>query len=346
MYFDSKNMSTKFTLIIPCYNAKFFLFSLINSINNSIIKPNQIIFVNDCSTDDTYDFLLGVKIENIKINVVSTPENLGPGGARNYGVKFSENDNLMFVDADVNLKENTTQVFIEKINIYNVIVGIYNYKSLSKGFFQEFKSFYYYYMLNKDFDYKYSIFSASCAGIKINLFKKINGYDNWFGKNKIDYENEDFGNRLKIHSNIWIVPKMQVSHFFPDNIKLFKTLFFRSSHWVEFFFFKQREKFYFDEAGGTKLQATKCILSLIFLFLLTLNLFFINSVLITFFFILGLIIYVINNKFLKFICVHNKSKFKFFLGTIFFESVIVMGAFFGLLKIFLKISKFYKKNNA
>jgi glycosyltransferase involved in cell wall biosynthesis len=343
MYFNNKNMTTKFTLIIPCYNAKNFLFSLISSIKNSALKPRQIIFVNDCSTDDTYNFLLKVKIKNIMIDVVSTPVNLGPGGARNYGVKFSKNENLMFVDADVNLKKNTTKIFIQKINKFNSIVGIYNYKNLNRGFFQEFKSYYYYFMLYKKFDYKYSIFSASCSGIKVNLFNKIRGYDDWFGKNKIDYENEDFGNRLKKHTDIWLVPEMQVYHFFPNNVRLFKTLFFRSSHWIEFFFFKQKEKFNFDEAGGTKLQATKCILSFISLFLLISNFFFFSNGLTFFFLTISLITYVINNKFLKFIKIHNRNRFKFFLGLIIFETVIVFGAFFGLLKILLKISKFYKK---
>ena len=106
---------------------------------------------------------------------------------------------------------------------------------------------------------------------------------------------------------------------------------------------KQKEKFNFDEAGGTKLQATKCILSFISLFLLILNLFFFSNGLTFFFLTISLITYVVNNKFLKFIKIHNRNRFKFFLGLIIFETVIVFGAFFGLLKILLKISKFYKK---
>ena len=48
-------MSIKFSVIIPCYNISKMVSSLINSIIQSKIKPDEIIFVNDCSTDNTLE---------------------------------------------------------------------------------------------------------------------------------------------------------------------------------------------------------------------------------------------------------------------------------------------------
>ena len=63
---------------------------------------------------------------------------------------------------------------------------------------------------------------------------------------------------------------------------------------------------------------------------------------IVFFMIVLLSIYM-NFQFLKFVKGKNKSVIKFFLGLTIFDTVIVLGATYGLLKILLKVSKFKKK---
>ena len=251
-------MSIKFSVIIPCYNASKFINSLTNSIIHSDILPDEIIFVNDCSTDNTLNILQDLNLEKIKKIVVSTEVNSGPGGARNLGVKNSSKENLIFLDADVKIAANLFKIYLSKIQKYNAVVGMYHFESLNKIFSRS-KIYYYYFMLYKKMDYKYSIFSSSCAGIKKSYFIKINGFDNWFGLNKIDYENEDLGKRLSKITPIWMVPEMQVYHYFPENLKLFKTLFLRTSYWVEDFLCNKNKKF--DEAGGTKQKGFKSILS-------------------------------------------------------------------------------------
>lgn len=336
-------MSIKFSVIIPCYNASKFINSTTNSIIKSDILPDEIIFVNDCSTDNTLKILQELKLEKIKKVVVSTEVNSGPGEARNLGVKNSTNENLIFLDSDIRITPSLFQIYLSKIEKYNAIVGMYHFESLNKKFFQEVKSFYYYFMLYKKTDYKYSIFSSSCAGIKKSYFKKINGFDNWFGLNKIDYENEDFGKRLSKITTIWMIPEMQVYHHFPENSKLFKTLFLRTSYWLEDFFCNKGKKF--DEAGGTRQKGIKSILSF-----LVLNLFVLNIFLMFNFAILNIIFCVMfflslymNFQFLMFVKRKNKPVLRFFLGLIFFDTVIVLGATYGLIKILLKISKFKKK---
>ena len=69
------------------------------------------------------------------------------------------------------------------------------------------------------------------------------------------------------------------------------------------------------------------------------NFFILNIV----FFALVLLSIYTNIQFLKFVKQKSKSMFKFLIGLIFFDTVIVLGAVYGLLKIMLKISKFKKK---
>ena len=51
----------------------------------------------------------------------------------------------------------------------------------------------------------------------------------------------------------------------------------------------------------------------------------------------------INLKFLKFVKEKDKPIFQFFLGLMLFDTVIVLGATYGLFKVLFKVSKFKKK---
>ena len=164
-------MSIKFSVIIPCYNVSKFINSLINSINKCSVLPNEIIFVNDCSIDKTLQVLEALNLKGIKKKIVSTKINSGPGNARNLGVEHSSYEYLFFLDSDTTVTSNLFKIYLSKIEKYNAIVGMYHYQSLNKGFFQELKSYYYYFMLYKKYDYQYSIFSSSCAGIKKKIFQ-------------------------------------------------------------------------------------------------------------------------------------------------------------------------------
>jgi len=335
-------MSIKFSLIVPCFNASKLINNLTKKIVNCKTKPDELIFVNDCSTDNTLDLLNKINLKKIKKVIINTPRNLGPGGARNLGVKNSINDYILFLDSDIEISENLFEIFVEKIQKYDVVVGIYHFKSLNNGFFQNIKSYYFYFLLFKNSEYLYSVFSASCAGIKKSIFYKVGGFDDWFGLNKIDYENEDLGKRLKKITNIWLVPSMQIYHYFPNNYKLFKTLILRTSHWMEDFLVDKKKTF--NEEGDTKQTAIKSLFSALTVFLLIVLTVFHNKILLFFLLISLLVDIYFNYDFLNFIKKNNKSRISFFLGLILFDTLIVIGAILGCLKVFFGLSKFQKKN--
>ena len=86
--------------IIPLFNKKNYISKAIESlINQRIKKFNNIIIVNDGSTDgsDLIVEKLSKKYPSIKlINQI----NLGSSMARNVGIKNSNADYLVFLDAD------------------------------------------------------------------------------------------------------------------------------------------------------------------------------------------------------------------------------------------------------
>lgn len=327
----------QFSIIIPCYNCCKYINNLYESIKKSLIKPNEIIFVDDKSMDGTLNILENFKKKDKIVKIIKNDKNLGPGGARNQGVKIAKFENLIFFDSDVVIKKNTIKNLLQNLKNNDAVVGMYSSNSVSKGLFQELKAKYYYKMLYKDgANYPYSIFSAACSAIKKKVFEDVKGYDQWFGDNNIDYENEDMGLRIKKKYKIILCPKAQVEHDFPDTKKIIKTLFLRSSHWVEFFYYIKKS---FDEAGGTKLRGLKCYFSLTNL-LCIFFLFHPKLIIITI--IITLINFFINYEFLNIF--YKKKYLRNFIGIIIFESVIASGSIFGLLKIIFRKSKFIKKN--
>ena len=85
----------KITAIIPTFNRASHIKTAIESILSQSYKIDEIIIVDDGSTDDTQKILKNFK--NIKI--IKT-KNLGVSHARNIGVRESKNSWISFLDSD------------------------------------------------------------------------------------------------------------------------------------------------------------------------------------------------------------------------------------------------------
>lgn len=88
-------------LLIPVYNNYQGLLDTILSLN--MYKSNHkliLTIINDCSTDNcNYNNLIPLFQELYQINVYNTPYNMGPGGARQYGLDLITNNYVSFMDA-------------------------------------------------------------------------------------------------------------------------------------------------------------------------------------------------------------------------------------------------------
>ena len=73
-----------------------------DSIENQTNKDFNIIFVDDCSSDDSANKLTNYIEKNNIPNclILSTDKNVGPGGARNCGIKHVRTEYFMFLDSD------------------------------------------------------------------------------------------------------------------------------------------------------------------------------------------------------------------------------------------------------
>jgi len=92
-------MSTKFSIIIPCYNQAKFIHDCYVSIISQNYYSWEIIFVNDGSTDDTLNILNRIQLFDKKV-VVLNKENGGLSSARNAGIQAATGNFIIFLDCD------------------------------------------------------------------------------------------------------------------------------------------------------------------------------------------------------------------------------------------------------
>ena len=93
-------MMTKFSIIIPVYNAEKFLDDALNSIMVQNYQNIEIICLDDASTDSSLDILKSWASRDSRIRIISYTTNQGPGNLRNAGIKIAQGDWLLFPDAD------------------------------------------------------------------------------------------------------------------------------------------------------------------------------------------------------------------------------------------------------
>ena len=99
------------TIIVPVYNIERYIEKCIKSIINQTFQDFELLLVNDGSTDNSMNVIN--KYRNYKNIKILNKENGGLSSARNYGIRNSTGDYIMFVDGDDFLYDKYS---LEKIN--------------------------------------------------------------------------------------------------------------------------------------------------------------------------------------------------------------------------------------
>lgn len=123
-------MKYNLTIIIPFYNSKKFISkSLDNCCKISKKHKIEIIYIDNNSTDKSY-LIVKKKIKNLKnIKLYKTKKEMGmgPGIARNLGIKKTSSENILFLDVDDYLNLN----YLDKLLLY-IKKKNYNFIYLNK----------------------------------------------------------------------------------------------------------------------------------------------------------------------------------------------------------------------
>lgn len=104
------------SVVIPAFNAEKFITKAILCILNQTVKVDEILIIDDCSSDQT------CKVVNTLINVydgiklIKQSNNQGASSARNRGIHEATSDWILFLDADDECSEELVETYLAKIN--------------------------------------------------------------------------------------------------------------------------------------------------------------------------------------------------------------------------------------
>lgn len=203
------NSQQKLAVVIPAYNASMTLEDCLSGIAGSKRKPDEIILYNDGSTDDTVEIAnrYGVKV----ITNDGAPK--GPAAGRNICAQNTSADLLVFIDADVQVHENSIGDLEAALMSAPDIAGAFGsyddaprsrrmaalYANLRHHFYHQHS------------DREASTFWSGFGAIKRDIFLTNNGYDTRFAQPSI--EDVEFGIRLRNAGyRILLTPEAQAKH--------------------------------------------------------------------------------------------------------------------------------------
>ena len=93
-------MSFHYSVVIPTYNRADIVAESVDSVLQQKIQPEQIIIVDDASTDHTDDIIRPYIQMHDHISYMKHDSNKGVSAARNFGAKHVTSDWVLFLDSD------------------------------------------------------------------------------------------------------------------------------------------------------------------------------------------------------------------------------------------------------
>ena len=90
----------RLSIIIPVFNSEETLGKCLDAIFNFKDSHDQVIVIDDSSTDSSRDIASKYDLHHILMS-----QNQGQGYCRNRGINAAENDILIFIDSDVEIQK-------------------------------------------------------------------------------------------------------------------------------------------------------------------------------------------------------------------------------------------------
>ena len=119
----------KVSIIIPVYNVEPYIQVCLQSVESQTYKNVEVIFVDDCGTDDSVlliaDFISRNGLTNWRIE--HHQANKGLSGARNTGLRAATGDYVYFLDSDDRITPECLEVLVKQLDnkAYDIVIGDY-----------------------------------------------------------------------------------------------------------------------------------------------------------------------------------------------------------------------------
>lgn len=115
---------TTISIIVPIYNTDKYLDQCLTSLINQTLSNIEIICVDDCSTDKSYNILKQYANYDKRIKVIKNKKNQGQSISRNIAIKKSKSPYLMFCDSDDWFEPNMCEYMLGLITKNNADMAV------------------------------------------------------------------------------------------------------------------------------------------------------------------------------------------------------------------------------
>lgn len=128
------------SICIIAFNGSKYINRCLDSIHAQTLPPYEVIFIDDCSTDSTYQIAKSYASKLPQLKVFRLEKNSGVGKARNIAINKANGDYIWAIDCDDTIPTNALKVFSDALDKYNseVIAGAVNILSYNGGIIHTF----------------------------------------------------------------------------------------------------------------------------------------------------------------------------------------------------------------
>jgi glycosyltransferase involved in cell wall biosynthesis len=219
---DTSERPLRVSVVIPNYNYAKTLGLCLAAVRAQTYPVAEVIVVDDGSTDDSVAIA-----QSYGARVLRTGGNYGPPKARNIGAEQAAGDVLLFIDSDVALEPDATQIAVDMLTAdprVAAVCGAYTAQPLIRDSrIEEYRCLQLAYWVGHDGPIN-TTFTAILA-VRADAFAEIGG----FNPDLPHTENADFGHRLNRRHKVMLTHRMLGSHDHDDTWRmLLGKLFIRA----------------------------------------------------------------------------------------------------------------------
>jgi len=205
----SRRNGMTLSVIIPVHNGGSDLLKCLGALAQSSYAPEELIVVDDASTDASATLArkLGARV----ISLGDVPH--GPAFARNRGADIARGDVLVFLDADVTVHADTLARIEQTLTAHpevSAVFGSYDANPPARSWVSLYKNLLHHYT-HQHSSREATTFWAGCGAIRRNVFAELGGFDERYTRPSI--EDIELGGRLaRGGKHVWLCPEIQVAH--------------------------------------------------------------------------------------------------------------------------------------
>jgi len=209
-------MSKKVSIVIITWDGLKYLKQDLHMLLDLNYPDYEIIVVDNGSQDGTAEFLKQLKTKNENVVILTNKENLGTSKARNQGADVATGEYILFLDNDINIREENVHILKELIDVYEkldnpgfMLIPLFDKEYLEERKTRKYGAFYTWYGIKRNSWMTLKQLKkwgnpvapiATCFSGDMFLSKKVwNDLGSFDESQKFNCDDDDIGSRAAVY---------------------------------------------------------------------------------------------------------------------------------------------------